>query len=94
MRHSHENDFVIPFRLILPLSRETDLCLILMANTKYIVCQSFQTLNRNLIEYPRFTNCYGKHSKKRMLWQSETKLHGDMVTVYIYVLVQDTYIYI
>ena len=29
------------FRVILPLSRDTDLCLLLMKNIKYIVCLSF-----------------------------------------------------
>ena len=32
----------------------------------------FQTLNLNPIEYLRLTNCYGKASKKRMPWHSET----------------------
>ena len=40
-RSSHENNFDISFRVILLLPRETELCLLLMTNTKYIVCLSF-----------------------------------------------------
>ena len=39
--YSHENNFGISFRVILLLPPETDLCLVLMTNTKYIVCLSF-----------------------------------------------------
>ena len=49
--------------MILPLSRETDLYLVLMINTKYIVYR-FQALNLNPTEYLGFTNCYGKANKE------------------------------
>ena len=38
----------------------------------YIVCYRFQALKLNLVEYLRFTNCYGKANKKRISWHSET----------------------
>ena len=37
----HENNFDIFFRVILLLPWEADLCLVLMTNTKCIVCLSF-----------------------------------------------------
>ena len=41
-------------------------------NTNYIVCLSFQALKLNSIQYLRFTNCYGKATKKRISWHRET----------------------
>ena len=35
------HNFKISFRVILLLSRETDMCLVLMADTKYVVWLSF-----------------------------------------------------
>ena len=32
----------------------------------------FQVLKLNLVEYLRFTNCYGKANKKRISWHIET----------------------
>ena len=49
--------------MILSLSREIDLRLVLMANTKYVAVYRFQTLNRNSIEYARYTNCYRKPNR-------------------------------
>ena len=41
----------------------------------------FQALNINVIEYLRFTNCYGKANKKRKSWHSETRLDTDCLLV-------------
>ena len=60
---SHENNFDISFRVILLLPQKTDLCLVLMTNTKCIVYR-FQALKLNPIEYLRFINCYGKANRK------------------------------
>ena len=68
---SHKNNFNISFRVILPVSPKTALCLVLMENAKYIVCR-FRGLNRNSIGYPKFANCQGKTNKRRTPWHSET----------------------
>ena len=60
---SHENNFDIFFRVILLLPQETDLRLVLMTNTKYIVYR-FQALKLNPTEYLRFINCYGKANRE------------------------------
>ena len=54
----YENNFEISFCVILRLLQKTDLCLVLIPNTKFIFCLSVP------IEYPRFTNCYEKPNKK------------------------------
>ena len=70
VRQLHKNKFEIFFRVavILPLSREMDLCLVLIKNRKNtIFAYRMQTLNRNSIKYSRLTNCYGKANKKHMV---------------------------
>ena len=65
---SFENNFDISFRVILPLSQETELCLVLMSNTRYIVCLLFPDSHpeSHPIKYLSFTKCYGKANKKRV----------------------------
>ena len=54
------------FCVILPsLSRQTQL------HTRQFIYR-FQAIKLNLVEYFRFTNCYGKANKKRISWHSET----------------------
>ena len=64
VRQSHENNFDISLRVILLLPWETDLCLVLMTNTKYLYVYCFQALKLNPIEYLRFINCYGKTNRE------------------------------
>ena len=60
----NNNNFDILFRMILPLKRETEIQI-----TKFVY--PFQALNLNSIDYLRFTNCYGKASKKCISWHNE-----------------------
>ena len=41
----------------------------------------FQALKLNLVEYFRFTNCYGKANKKRISWHRETWMDTDCLLV-------------
>ena len=59
----HENNFDIAFRVILH-SWETDLCLVLMTDTKYIVRLLFSGYQAKSVEYLTFINSYGKANKE------------------------------
>ena len=58
--NNFKNNFGIPFLGTLPVSRETDLCLVLMINLNSKFVYRFQALKLNPAEYLRFTNCYRK----------------------------------
>ena len=64
-----------------PLSQETDFCLDLVTNTKYIIFYRFWTVNRKSIEYPGFTNYFEKTNKKCMPWSNKTWLDILRLTV-------------
>ena len=83
---SYENNFKIFFCAIFPLSRETNLCLVLIANAEYIVCLSFPDpqLKSNWIskvlivmEKPRRNLCFDtvKHDWASIVWQWANSKH-------------------
>ena len=47
----------------------------------YYTVYCFQALMLNLVEYFKFTNCYGKANKERIFWHSETWLDTDCLLV-------------
>ena len=83
VRKSHENNFDISYRVILPLSQETDSCLILMINTMCIVCLSFPASQAKSIwvSIQGLQIVMGKPIKKCMPWHSHKWLDIDCLTV-------------
>ena len=66
-RWPHKNNFGISFPVtkILKLSRETGLCLVLVANTKHTNCLLFpDPHSQNSIEHPGMLSVMGKSIRK------------------------------
>ena len=88
-RWPHKNNFGISFPVtkILKLSRETDLCMVLVTNTKHINCSLFlDPHSQNSIEHPGMLSVMGKSIRKpwldavkcaktSILWQWTNRKH-------------------